>query len=205
MRNQRTIKQYAAVWQSILFLIICFSTNCYSESGGELHPQAGKGYSVTTTPDKIEAARIIFGETTVQIHGSWRQGSYGNTFDVENNSPVPFIIDFNQVKTEIYQEAGMTRIDSILDVTNNESYKSKTLYKETWDYDAAKPKSTGDIRVICEPKQKCSFLVNVVFPQTKLDKTKNVEVIFPSVSDKTQETRIIFNCGSSASLPTANS
>lgn len=193
MKKKREIKRYATVWQSVLLLLTCFAVSCYSGPGGNLHPQKSEGYSVVKTIDDREAAQIMFGETIVQIEGSWNQSIINSVFEVMNNSTAPFSIDFKQVKIEIQREAVKTSIDSIWDVTSEDSNKAKQIYKDYYSYEEGKTKYFGEMKISCPPKQKCSFLVNVL--SLKLDKTKSIKVTLPALSGRTQETEIFFNCG----------
>ena len=200
MKNQREIKRYSTVWQAILLLTICLTTNCYSGSSGELHPQAGEGYSVVEKGDGWQAAQLVFGGVVVRIYGAWTPSLTNLEYTIENNSSEQFNIDFEQVKIEVQREEhSKTLITEIYDYSNydtsiDDTKNAKQLYKYFANNKDGKSEPVGETKVSCAPKQKCIFGVNVVFYETKLNKDKGIKITLPATSNGVKETEVLFNC-----------
>ncbi len=185
----------------MLLLTVCFTINCYSGPGGELHPQAGEGYTVVEKGDGWNAANIVFGETIVRIEGSWSENRVGSTFKIENNAAVSFSLDFAQVKVKLQREdAAVMTITSVYDYSSsalkgeNETFDAgKKIYDEYYDYDKRKTVSIGSTIVSCAPKQKCIFSINVL-SDAKLNQDKSIKITLPPISSETKETEVVFNC-----------
>ncbi len=182
----------------MLLLTVCLTTNCYSGPGGDMYPQVGEGYTVVKTTDDRDAAQILFGETTIQIVGSWAEKRIDNTYTIENNSAVPFGLDFAQIKVEVQrEETAKTTIISITDLSNyntqafDDAKNAKKIYQEYYDSDKGKT-VVGTTKVSCAPKKKCIFSINAV-SSTKMNRNKAVKITLPATSSVTKETVVFFN------------
>ncbi len=200
MKKRQKIKYSPIIRQTIILLMFCLTANCYSGPGGDLYPQGGEGYTIVETSDDRKVAQVVHGEIIIQIDGSWSESRFNNSFKIENNSTVPFSLDFAQVKMEIYrEEAVKTRIWFITDYSNydtsafDDAKNAKKVYEYRGNDLNGKPLSVGSTKVSCLPKQKCIFSVNVTFSETKLNKDKSVKTSLPALSNEGKETEVLFN------------
>jgi hypothetical protein len=202
MIKQQKTKRCILVCQAILLLTVCLTTNCYSGQAGELHPQAGEGYTIVKKADGWEAAQVALDGVSVRIAGAWSESSLSNSFKVENNSDTPFILDFAKIKIEIQGNTAKTRLISIYDNSNSipkeekgETFdEGKHLYKYYGNNNDGKPESSGSMKLNCPPKQKCYYSIVVVFPETKLNKNKTIKITVPAVTSGGKDTEVFFNC-----------
>jgi hypothetical protein len=187
----------------MLLLTVCFTINCYSGPGGDLHPQVGEGYTVGEK-NGLRAAQIVFGETTVWVDGGWNEYQISNGYTIENNSAVPFTLDFEQVKVEVQREesAGTT----IIKITDLSNYDTKAFddvknVKKIYEYSDSsgnnsnyngKPGYFGTKKVSCPPKKKCIFSI-IASSGANLNRDKSIEITLPAMSSVTKETVVFFN------------
>ncbi len=204
MKYQQTIKRPSVMWQTIALLLFCLTMSCSHDSIGEMYPQAGEGYTVVKKTDGWEAARIDFGKASIRVGGSWTPGGVATGFKIENDSDAPLVIDFAQVKMEVLPEEVQLRL-TIIDDNSSSAYKPdgetfnedwKRIYNLFGEAGGGETKPVGDTEVSCPPKKKCLFSLhnNRVTDYPKMEKSKSIRITLPPIADRTEETKIIFNC-----------
>ncbi len=188
----------------MLLLTVCLTVNCYSGPGGELHPQAGEGYTVIETDDDRRVAQVAFGEVIVQIDGGWAEYQISNGYTIENNSAVPFNLDFEQIKVEVQrEESAGTTIVAINDLSNydTKAFDGAKNVKKIYEYRNSssnnsnyngKPGYFGTKKVSCPPKQKCIFSI-IVSSGADLNRDKSIKITLPATSSVTKQTEVFFN------------
>ena len=70
----------------------------------------------------------------------------------------------------------------------------KRLYEKYGKEEKGVTKPLGETKVSCPPRQKCIYSTVIVFPKHKLNKTKGIQITLPPPANRTEETKVIFNC-----------
>jgi len=107
--------------------------------------------------------------------------------------------EINEVQ-KVFQQAD-TRLFTIYDFSSSaskpegETYDDgKLLYEKYGKEEKGVTKPIGDTKVSCPPRQKCIYSTVIVFPKHKLNKTKGIQITLPPTANRTEETKVIFNC-----------